>query len=462
MRASSSREIDLALTGVNRRNFMRRLAGHVAGAAALAEVAAARAETSMEHVRQASAASMPDAEFWAKVRGEFLLDRHVAYLNNGTLGPTPRPVLYTLIERYQKMATDTGAENTLESQLAEDVRRKAAAFINAGVDEIALMHNTTEGMSFIANGLDLKAGDEILMTFHEHPGGYHPWALKAKRHGVVLKQITFPLPLIEPATVLKLFSDAITPRTKVISFSHTTYQTGTMMPARELCALARSKGILSLVDAAHPLGQMQIDMKAIGADYYAMSPHKWLDAPTGTGLLYMRRESQDRVWPTMGSTGWDDEKRGAARFDRHSQRAWPLVLAFGAAMDFQNSIGKERIERRIRMLHARLREKVAALPGVTIHTSPHPDLSCALLGFSFPKLKNQDIVDTLLARHGVYVRTIAYDLNAVRVSTHHYNTEAEVDRLVEGLQDILKNGVIPAKPTTSASTRGYGHDEYDG
>ena len=462
MSASSAREIDRTLTGMNRRNFVRRLTASAAFAAAVAETAGARARASMRRLEHAATAHASEADFWANVRAEFLLDPHVAYLNNGTLGPTPRPVLYTLIERYQQIAMETGPENTRQRELAESVRKKAAAFINADAGEVALMHNTTEGMSFIANGLDLTSGDEVIMTFHEHPGGFHPWRLKAKRHGVVIKEIKFPLPLEDPAAVLNLFSDAITSRTKVISFSHTTYQTGTMMPAKQICALARAKGILSLVDAAHPLGQMSIDMKDIGADYYAMSPHKWLDAPTGTGLLYMRRDSQDRVWPTMGSTGWDDPKLGAARFDRHSQRAWPLVLACGAAVDFQNTIGKERIEQRVRMLHARLRDKVAALPRVTIHTSPHPELSCALLAFSIPGIKNQDIVDTLLARHGTYVRTIEYDLNAVRVSTHHYNTEQQVDRLVEGLQDILKNGVMPRKSSTSASLGGYGQDEYAG
>ena len=460
MRASSPREIDVAFAGINRRNFMRRLAG-TAVAGALAETAALRAFESMRHVQQAAAATLPDAEFWTRIRGEFLLDGHIAYLNNGTLGPTPKPVLYTLIERYQRLAMETGPENTLLSQQAEDVRKKAAAFINANVDEVALTHNTTEGMNFIANGLDLAAGDEILMTFHEHPGGREPWKLKAKRHGVVIKEVKFPLPPANPADVLNLFNDAITPRTKVISFSHTTYQTGTMMPAKQICALARSKGILSLVDAAHPLGQMQIDMKDIGADYYAMSPHKWLDAPTGTGLLYMRRESQDRVWPTMGSTGWDDPKRGASRFDRLSQRAWPLVLAVGSALDFQSAIGKDRIEGRVRMLHARLRDKVAALPGAKIYTSPHPELSCALLGFSIGTLNNQAIVDTMLARHHTWIRTIAYDLNAVRISTHHYNSEQQVDRCVEGLQDIVKNGVITKPAATSASTL-YAGDEYSG
>jgi isopenicillin-N epimerase len=457
MGASSVRDIERTLTGMNRRNFMQRLGG-VAAAGAIAEIAAARAEASMRALTQAAAARTSDDEFWARVRGEFLLDPHVAYLNNGTLGPTPRPVLYTLIERYQKMASETGPENTRQRELAEEIRKKAAAFINADPDEVALTHNTTEGMSFVANGLDLKAGDEILMTFHEHPGGYHPWTLKAKRHGVTIKQIKFPLPVPDPATALNLFSDAITPRTRVISFSHTTYQTGTMMPAKQICGLARSKGILSLVDAAHPLGQMPLDMHDIGADYYAMSPHKWLDAPTGTGLLYMRRESQDRVWPTMGTTGWDDPKLGAARFDRHSQRAWPLVLAFGAALDFQRTIGQARIESRVRALHARLRAKIAPLAGVKVYTSPHPELSCALLGFSIPQIENQDIVDTLLQRHGTYVRTIAYDLNAVRVSTHHYNTEEQIDRLVEGLQDILKNGVAPRRSTSA----GYGDDDYEG
>jgi selenocysteine lyase/cysteine desulfurase len=158
----------------------------------------------------------------------------------------------------------------------------------------------------------------------------------------------------------------------------------------------------------------------------------------------MWRGSQDRVWPTIGATGWDDPMRGASRFDRLSQRAWPLVLSVGAALDFQEAIGRDRIERRIRLLHARLRQGVSTLPGVKIYTSAHPELSCALLGFGWEHIKNQDLVNTVLKRHGIWIRTVDYDLNAVRVSTHHYNTEQQVDRLVEALQDVLKKGVIPA------------------
>jgi selenocysteine lyase/cysteine desulfurase len=223
-----------------------------------------------------------------------------------------------------------------------------------------------------------------------------------------------------------------------------------MVPVKELASLARSKGILMLVDAAHPLGMMKLDMHDLGADFYAMSPHKWLDAPTGTGLLYMRRESQDRVWPTVVTTGWDEPKNGAKRFDRLSQRAWPLVLASGAAMDFQNAIGRERIEARVRSLASRVRERIQGIEGVEIYTSSHPALHCGLTGFTFGKFLNKDVVETLLHRHHVRARYTDYGLNTVRVSTHHYNTEAQVDRLAAGLEDMLANGVIPAPPAPTA------------
>jgi len=271
----------------------------------------------------------------------------------------------------------------------------------------------------------------------------------------VLKPLKFPNPTPDPAAILNLFSDAITPRTRVISVSHITYQTGCGVPVKELAALARSKGILTLVDAAHPLGMMKLDLHELGVDYYAMSSHKWLDAPTGTGLLYMRRESQDRVWPTVASTGWDGadntgkldpNKLNAMRFDRLSQRGWPLVMAQGAAFDFQNAIGREKIETRVRALQARLRERVQAIPGIKIYTSSHPALHCGLLGFTLDGYNNKDVVETLLRRHHVRVRSTEYDLNTVRASTHYYNTEEQVDRLAEGLADVIKRGALKAPP----------------
>ena len=446
------------LQDLSRRGFLRGLVGGGAAAGAVTSPLAGRADASLARTSGAAEAGS-EATFWAKVRDEFLVTDQVAYMNNGTLGPTPKPVYYTVVERYRELAADPGARNPMQEAAAEDVRTKAAAFVGAQREEIALLRNTTEAMGFITNGLDLEAGDEVLLTFHEHPGGREPWKLKAKRHRVVLKELKFPIPTPDPAAILNLFADAITPRTRVISVSHLTYQTGCGVPVKELAALARSKGILTVVDGAHPLGMMKLDLHDLGADFYAMSPHKWLDAPTGTGLLYARRESQERLWPTVvtsktpypeGGADWANPQKGAMRFDRLSQRAWPLVLATGAALDFQNAIGRERIEARVRGLASLLRSRLQEIPGITIYTSAHPALCCGLIGFTFAGYLNKDVMETLLERNHVRVRTTEYGLNTVRASTHYYNTEEQVERLAEGLRDIPKRGVLPAPARAGA------------
>jgi selenocysteine lyase/cysteine desulfurase len=406
--------------------------------------AAAAARSSLATLTALAQAPVPDADFWRRVRGEFLLDKDWTYLNNGTLGPTPKPVYYTLVERYHDLAQDPGQPNSDQSAGADEVRRKAAAFVGADGDEIALVRNTTEGMSFVLNGLDLGAGDEILTTFHEHAGGLQPCRLKAKRHGVVIREVRWPAPAEDPSVILNRFNDAITPRTRVIMASHAMYQTGSLVPLKALAALARSKGIVTAIDGAHPIGMMTMDMHDLGIDYYASSSHKWLCAPTGSGILYLRRESQDRLWPTVVSSGWDDPKRGAARFDRLSQRAHPIVLALGAAIDFQQAIGRERVEARVRALQAHARRRLGGLPGIRFHTSASTELSSALLAFTLPALENADIVLTLKRRHRVWTRTMEYDLNAVRIATHIYNHEAQIDQLVAGLEDILKGNVVRA------------------
>jgi isopenicillin-N epimerase len=215
-----------------------------------------------------------------------------------------------------------------------------------------------------------------------------------------------------------------------------------MLPVRELAALARSRGILTLVDGAHAIGMIDLDMNDLGADFYASSPYKWAGAPVGTGFLYMRRESQERVWPTVASMGWDDEETGAMRYDRLSQRAGPLLLATIAALEFQNAIGRGRIEQRVGALAARLRDRLREIPGVTLYASDDPELCCGLTGFTMPGFDRFDVVDTLWRRNRVWVRETDFGLNTVRASTHHYNTEDQVDRLAEGLQEILTEGTL--------------------
>lgn len=428
--------------GVSRRQFLGAMAAGPAAALLAGPTRVAEARGSMAAIAKAQAEASSEEDFWAQVRGEFLISDELAYMNSGTLGPMPKPVFYAVVDGYRALAADPGRENPRQEAAQDVLRERLAAFVSAAPGEVALTRNTTEGMSFIANGLDLKAGDEVLCTFHEHPGGLEPWKIKAKRHGVVVRELPFPIPASDPAEILNRFEDAITPRTRVISVSHVTFPTGCLLPVGELASLARARGILTLVDGAHSIGMLNLDMHELGADFYASSPYKWAGAPVGTGFLYMRRESQERVWPTVASMGWDDDETGAMRYDRLSQRAGPLLLATIAALEFQDAIGRVRIEQRVRTLAARLRDRLREIPGVTLYASDRPELCCGLTGFTLDGFDRMDVVDTLWRRNHVWVRETDYGLNTVRASTHHYNTQDQVDRLVEGIHQIFSEGTL--------------------
>src|SRR5580692_7111774 len=309
---------------------------------------------------QSAPAALPDSAlysrdqdaYWAELRKQFLIPADEVYLNNGTVGSSPAPVLraifdaYTITEKMDQQDPEDypiwgyGPWNEFRDPLAE--------FVGCTRDEIALVRNATEGNSYIANGVDMKAGDEVLMTDQEHPGGEQPWQLKAKRYGIVVKKVTLPKPVLNGPQVLNLFNDAITPRTRVIFFSHITTVTGVVLPAKDLCALARSKGILSAVDGAHVTGMMKLNIHDIGCDMYSSSPHKWLQAPKGSGYLYVREEVVDRVWNTIATEGWEDEKIKAERFQRIGSSNVPSLDGLRAAIQMANQIGMDKIEARHR------------------------------------------------------------------------------------------------------------------
>src|SRR6266852_5727603 len=245
--------------------------------------------------------------YWAELRQQFLIPAEEVYLNNGTVGSSPAPVLRAIFDGYtstEKMDQRDPEDYPIWGYAAwNEFRDPLAAFVGCKRDEIALVRNATEANSYIANGIDMKPGDEVLMTDQEHPGGEQPWQLRAKRYGIVVKKVALPKPVQNSAQVINLFSDAITPRTHVMFFSHITTVTGVVLPTRELCALARSKGILSAVDGAHVTGMMRLNVHDLGCDMYSSSPHNWLQAPKGSGFLYVRDEVIDRVWSTIATEG---------------------------------------------------------------------------------------------------------------------------------------------------------------
>jgi len=378
--------------------------------------------------------------YWRELRRQFLIPADEVYLNNGTVGSSPAPVLRAVFEGYEKCEklNETDPEDYPIWGYAawNEFRDPLAAFVGCHRDEIALLRNATEGNSYIANGIDLKPGDEVLMTDQEHPGGEHPWNLRAKRYGIVLKKITLPRPVVNPPQVLDLISAAITPRTRVLFFSHITTFSGVVLPARELCQLARERGVIPAVDGAHVPGMMRLNLHDLGCDLYSASPHKWLQAPKGTGFLYVRDEVIDRMWNTIATEGWDDVKLRAERFQRIGSSNVPALWGLRASIQLANDIGMDRIERRHRRLCDYILDAMIKRGG-TSWTSPDPSMRCAIATVNVPPVVRMDLENWMWKEKKIRIR--GADPHKLRLSTPYYLSRQDIDRFLDALDEYKKS-----------------------
>ena len=432
---------DLPPTPQSRRHFLKLLGGaSAAGVLAVDELNAAIYDSVARLNAGLGAQESPDGVYWDALKRHYLFQDGLIMMNNGTVGPMPEPVFNTLTDSFRVQCTSPcDVYNTFGAR-REEVRGKVARFLGANPSEIVLTRNTTEGMNFVANGLDLQPGDEILLSDMEHPAGIHPWRLKAERYGVVLKEAALGLPPASVDEFVGSFEAAITPRTKVISISHTVFISGLISPVKELCEMAHRHGVLVLADSAHGPGMLNLNLHDMGVDFLAASPYKWLGAPCGCGILYVRAGLEERLWPTIANSGWDT-REGALRLGTIGQRADPLVFALGEAVDFQMTVGKARIERRIRSLATYLKEGLTQIPGVRLHTSMDPDLSGGLTAFSMEGVVPEDLVNYLRERFNLVIRTIgneARGTRGVRVSTHIFVSQKDVDMVLEGVRHMRK------------------------
>ena len=427
--------------GYSRRDFVKYLlAGSSVSIAGLSKLNASIYQSITDLNQKYIQDEAPDGVYWDAIREKFMFQDGLIMMNNGTVGPMPRPVFNCLINDFRVQATNPFDFYHYFPQKKETIRAKLAEFIHASPGEVALTRNTTEGMNFIANGLDLKPGDQVLISSLEHPAGIHPWKLKEKRCGIQVTEVPLGVPPRDKAEIIDAFRQAITPRTRVISISHTVYLTGLIFPLIELCELAHRHDILVLADSAHGLGMLNLDMRESGVDFFTSSPYKWMGAPAGRGLLYVKKAVQDRVWPTIANSGWD-RHRDARKFETLGQRADPLTFALGEAIEFQKIIGKNRIERRIKALAAYLKKGLQDIKGIRLHTGLDPSLSGGLTAFSHPRLEPLQVVNYLREKYNLVVRTIGRDKDdtrGVRVSTNIFVSYRHIDLLLEGIAHLVK------------------------
>ncbi|MFY0688156.1 MAG: aminotransferase class V-fold PLP-dependent enzyme [Cyclobacteriaceae bacterium] len=384
-----------------------------------------------------------DDGYWAMVRKQFPLKEGQVYFNNGTIGPMPGYTLNKVTNHMHQYAI-TGAEIDYKNGSGPallsgyfpyvDIRKKIGAIINSDYTNIALVQNATFGMNYVANGLELKKGDELLNTDQEHGGGFGAWQLLAKRYGCVYKQAVMPVPANDPQEIIDAIFQAVTKNTKVIAIPHIVSVYGVVMPVKEICAEARKRGIFTVLDGAQCVGQVKVDVEEIGCDAYYSSLHKWLLAPAGSGILYIHPERIGEIWSTVASYNWDNQDDHGFRLMQNGTGNAAMIEGLDASLDFFQTIGEERWLNRIKELGDYLRNGLSQLDKVTIVSSTHPAMCAGITTYKVEGLTGPELQKTMWESKKLQPRSVGTEL--LRHSVHIYNSKEEIDAALDVIKAI--------------------------
>lgn len=385
----------------------------------------------------------PDERFWREVRSRYLLPRDFAFMNAANLCPSPVRVLETLQRLTRQYEADPSPDfrSRLIAQGREAARRLLAEALRVTPEEIVITRNTTEGNNIVSSGLDLGANDEVIVFSDSHPSNLAAWREKARRFGFSVVTVPHVTPHPGPGYYVDAFAKAVTPRTGVIAFTHITSNAGDLFPAAEICRMARERGVLTLVDGAQTFGALDLDLSAIAPDFYAGSAHKWPCGPKETGMLYVRRDVQDRIWPSIigvynGSVGISRKLEGLG------QRNDAGYAALAEALRFREGIGRPLVEQRGRELAQALVEELRRIDGVTLWTVPGPQTSAAIVVFRPGTLDPRRLGAALASRERIICTVRAgQDRPGLRIAPHLYNTMDEVERLAAAIRRYMASGV---------------------
>lgn len=427
----------------SRRRFIRQVMGGVVASAALP--VSARAWTGVrgdgrraldgiaDAARRFPLGQQADEDFWRLVKRAFPLKPGLILMNAANLCPSPSSVQERVFELTRDVDRDASFQNRAKLRgFRTESREALAAFMGADPGEIAIVRNTSAANATVVNGVELSPGDEVVLWDQNHPTNSVAWDVRAERYGFTVRRVTTPR---DPGTIEALvqpFFDAITPRTRLISFSHVSNISGVALPAEHLCGMARERGVLSMIDGAQTFGAMRVDLHAIECDFYTGSAHKWFVGPKEAGLLYVRAGVIDDLWPTHVGVGWERARSaGAQKFENLGQRDDAAVAAVTDAVAFHRAVGPERAHDRVKALAAALKQQLGErVPDVSFHTPLDPHFSHGVVVFRVAGLDSREAYGRLYSEHSVGGASMGGDFEGVRLCPHVYNTMDEVDRVV--------------------------------
>ncbi|HEY2546834.1 MAG TPA: aminotransferase class V-fold PLP-dependent enzyme [Candidatus Acidoferrum sp.] len=413
-------------TELNRRNFLF-------GAQAL--VVAGFLNRAYAGVRAEDVAT--DENFWKTVRDAYPHDPTILNLNNGGVAPSPNSVLDAEIEaiRYSNQLPAYRMWHDLEPKI-EDVRKKLAHMWSADPECIAITRNASESLQIAQFGIDLEPGDEVLTTSQDYPRMITAWQQRARREKIVLKQMDFATPVKSSADLVALFEQGITPRTRVIHVSHAVFMTGQIFPVKEICAFARAKGITSIVDGAHAFAHVPFQFSELDCDFYGASLHKWLSAPIGTGMLYVRKDRIEKHWALMAAP--ESMDKNIRKYEEIGTHPAAMHNATLQALEFHEQLGADRKFARLRYLKNRYAERLSKHPAARMLVGLDADQSGAFGTIHFGTMDARKLADALMDKHSIFVVPIVTPfLNGIRVSPNVYTSTAEIDRFCDAVETIV-------------------------
>ena len=377
-----------------------------------------------------------DESFWAKIREGFTLKKDYINLENGYYCVQPTELLNQYIEKI-KYSNLEGSYYMRTRQFDDKakINTRLAELVGCSADELIITRNTTESLDTVIAGIDWKAGDEAVMAMQDYGSMLDMFKLQARRYGMVNKVISLPNHPESDEEIIALYETAITPKTRLLMVCHMVNITGQILPIQKICKMAHSKGVEVMVDGAHAVNHLDFKISELGCDYYGSSLHKWLSVPLGAGLLYVKKEKINKLWPIYGDAGFADDD--IKKLNHTGTHPVHTVMAIENALDFQANIGIKRKEERLRFLQEYWTRQVRNLPNIVLNTPKESHRACGIANVGIKNIKPADLAKILLEKYKIWTVAIDYaNVQGVRVTPHLYTSTQELDAFVTALKTL--------------------------